>query len=1033
MIVLHGGYLAPSTRPSPRGAYLWGEGPTQLETDRRRHPRALTAEDLEGRLSLARVRPGRIVLTLPSLHGRPVPSTSALREEADYSQARTTLRPFTVDVLFLPPARTLDLMVNLAELANLDGSGLFVGDDLAYWIETARWAFQLLLRRRVVPTAVGSEARWRAVLSDQGDRDRFDELARAMPLVSRTAAAEGDEEATPAKLLFPAAPTLLEAFLAETVDASARDLVREVLPAERRRAGAGAEALLVSTLGAPLPAEPAIERPPPSPATQEALEALARWTSPHFEAPSGRNLRLGVRLAPPAPEAGNEAWGLSYHLEEAEDPTLQVSAEEIWRSTSDRDPRQDGSLPGPEETLLRLLGEAAPLSEPIARSLEERHPEGASLTSAEVDQFLAHDAAILGEAGVRVLLPGEGKRARVSVRLSAHESRWKPGTAVTRFGLATLVDFDWEVAVGETRLSPEEFEEMASRKIPLVSIRGEWVVLDAESVARVRALLDRRPSGHTTMADFLRIAGGLDTEGETSLVESVTGEGWLSDFLDPEGARRAVSTFEPPASLKGTLRPYQLRGVAWLRFLLGKGFGACLADDMGLGKTVQFLATLLSAREAGETIRPALLVCPTSVAENWKLEAARFAPTLSVVVHHGPLRASGEELLALAAEVDLVVTTYALTHRDRAVLSRIPWEYLALDEAQNVKNPATAQARAIRGLNARRRAALTGTPVENRLSELKSIFDFLNPGLLGSEESFRRQFAVPVERNHSAEAAERLRRVTAPFLLRRLKTDPAIEPDLPEKIETREMVGLTREQATLYRATTRALLERVGAVRGAARRARVLVLLLRLKQLCDHPALLLGDGHLSPARSAKVTRLLEMLEETWAERRPALLFTQFARMGEILAASLRERFGSEVLFLHGGVPRKARSEMVRRFQEDDDPPLFFVLSLKAGGSGLNLTRASHVFHVDRWWNPAVEDQATDRVFRIGQSRHVQVHKFVCRGTLEERIDAMIEEKKALARAIVGTGESWITSLSDQELAELVRLDRDAVDLPEGSR
>jgi SNF2 family DNA or RNA helicase len=247
------------------------------------------------------------------------------------------------------------------------------------------------------------------------------------------------------------------------------------------------------------------------------------------------------------------------------------------------------------------------------------------------------------------------------------------------------------------------------------------------------------------------------------------------------------------------------------------------------------------------------------------------------------------------------------------------------------------------------------------------------------------------------------------------------------------MVGLTREQATLYRATSRALLERIGAARGAARRARVLVLLLRLKQLCDHPALLLADGNFSPIRSAKVTRLLEMLEETWAERRPALLFTQFASMGEILAKTLRERFGSEVLFLHGGVPRKARAEMVRRFQEDDDPPLFFVLSLKAGGSGLNLTRASHVFHVDRWWNPAVEDQATDRVFRIGQTRHVQVHKFVCRGTLEERIDAMIEEKKALARTIVGAGESWITTMSDGELAELVRLDRDVVEQTEGSR
>jgi SNF2 family DNA or RNA helicase len=464
-----------------------------------------------------------------------------------------------------------------------------------------------------------------------------------------------------------------------------------------------------------------------------------------------------------------------------------------------------------------------------------------------------------------------------------------------------------------------------------------------------------------------------------------------------------------------------------MRFLTARGFGACLADDMGLGKTVQFLATLLTAREAGEEIRPSLLVCPTSVAENWINEARRFAPSLKLIVHHGPDRAAGDAFDTLVKDYDLVVTTYPLTHRDRALLLRPTWEYLALDEAQNVKNAATAQARSVRSLKARRKVALTGTPVENRLAELKAVFDFLSPGLLGSEETFRKAFSVPIERHHDPKAAARLRRLTAPFLLRRLKTDPTVEPDLPEKIETKEHVGLTREQASLYKATTKSLLEGIGRAKGAARRARVLVLLLRLKQICDHPALFLADGSKLEGRSAKVNRLIELLEETWAEKRPALLFTQFAEMGRLLVRALKDRFGGEVLFLHGGVPRKARDEMVRHFQEDEDAPLFFVLSLKAGGSGLNLTHASHVFHVDRWWNPAVEDQATDRVFRIGQTRHVQVHKFVCRGTLEERIDAMIDEKKELARSIVGAGESWLTRLTDSELADLVALGKGAVE------
>ncbi len=1027
MIILHGGYLVPSPGAPAHGVYVWGEGAFVPRPDRLAHPRAISSAELEQLLGISRARPGRIVLTLPAAHGRPVPSMAALRDEADYTPGAFPLRPFSVDVLFLPPARSIDFLLHLPDHLRDGHGGAVAGDDLDYWVDAAGWAFQFLLRRRIVPSVADGQPRWRTVLVERGDRETLEQLTGAMPLSSRTASS-GSDGGSP--LLFPAPASILEAFLEETVDATARDLIRETLPVERRRAGAGPQALLAAAWGTP-PGEAGDG--PAWPA--ELIQAVARWSAPLLEPASERDLRLGIRLVPPdAVREGPGEWRLQFHLEEADDPTMQLSAADVW-SLGAPDPGRGGPLStGLEEILLRRLGEAAPLSPPIARSLEDRHPEDVTLTPDEVGRYLDREASALSDAGARILLPGNGRSAKVSVRLSARESSWRPGSTVTRFGLSTLVDFDWEVAIGPTRLTAEEFEELAARKIPLVAVRGEWVLLDPESVARVRTLLDRRPAGHTTIGDFLRIAGGLDAaEGQIVTVDAVSGEGWLRDFLDPEEARHAVSAFQAPASLSGTLRPYQARGVAWLRFLLGRGFGACLADDMGLGKTIQFLTTLLSTREAGEEIRPSLLICPTSVAENWQQEAARFAPSLKVAVHHGPMRHGGEAFLEMARSVDLVVTTYALAHRDRAVLSRLSWEFLALDEAQNVKNPATAQARAVRAFTARRRAALTGTPVENRLTELKAIFDFLNPGLLGSEESFRRDFAVPIERTHSSAAADRLRRITAPFLLRRLKTDPTIEPDLPEKIETREMVGLTREQATLYRATSRALLERIGAARGAARRAHVLVLLLRLKQLCDHPALLLADGNISAARSAKVTRLLEMLEETWAERRPALLFTQFSSMGEILAKSLRERFGTEVLFLHGGVPRKARAEMVRRFQEEDDPPLFFVLSLKAGGSGLNLTQASHVFHVDRWWNPAVEDQATDRVFRIGQTRHVQVHKFVCRGTLEERIDAMIEEKKALARTIVGAGESWITAMSDGELAELVRLDRDVVDPSEGVR
>jgi hypothetical protein len=1016
LIVIHGGYLPPSSGRTLSGLFFWGEGP-YVPTERDRHPRALEVTELEsalraGRAPLgtpSRLGKGVVKLYVPARHGRPVPSMAALREAEDYASGPAGPRGFEVDALFPPPLDAVDLLLHTRDLR----PPLAAGEDLEYWAEAARFLFDLLLRRRVAPQFDEDPPRWAPILSGAEEKERSDRLAAAMPPVGR-AASSPEEPAGPRG--FAPADVVLRAFLDETTDALARELIRDVVPAERRRAGASAESRLVVSLAAPRGGEPTGADP-------SLLARLHAWTLPLVEPLPPGALRLGVRLSPPREDhAGN--WHLLYHLESVDDPSLQLFADEIFGPDEGALRRLGRRVANPEETLLLKLGEAAALSRAIERSLEERHPSGAELTLEEAHRFLAHEAPLLSGAGVHVYLPSEGT-THPSVRLHGVESGWKAG-AVTRFGLSTLVDFDWKIAIGDTLLTPAEFEELAAQKVPLVSVRGEWVLLDKASVERTLRLFDRRPGGRTTLGDFLRLAGGL--EGEPGYaVDSVTAEGWLSELLDPEDAKREIAATGPPKGLHGTLRPYQVRGVGWLRFLSTRGLGACLADDMGLGKTVQLLAALLSAKEAGETIRPSLLVCPTSVAETWLREAARFSPQIHVTIHHGPDRAGSEELGALLERTDLLVTTYALAHRDRALLSEVAWEWVALDEAQNVKNPAAAQSRAVRSFPAKRRAALTGTPVENRLSELKSIFDFLNPGLLGSDEEFRREFAVPIERHRDPAAVDRLRTITAPFLLRRAKTDPLVAPDLPEKIETKELVGLTPEQASLYRATTKTLLSNIGGTRGARRRARVLTLLLRLKQICDHPALFLGDGSVLAGRSSKLSRLLDMLEETLAEARPALVFTQFAEMGHLLVDALRERFGTEVLFLHGGVPRPARAEMVRRFQEDEDSPPFFVLSLKAGGSGLNLTRASHVFHFDRWWNPAVEDQATDRAFRIGQTRSVQVHKFVARGTLEERIDAMIEEKKELASAIAGAGESWIADLDDGALAALVGLSKDAVE------
>ncbi len=502
----------------------------------------------------------------------------------------------------------------------------------------------------------------------------------------------------------------------------------------------------------------------------------------------------------------------------------------------------------------------------------------------------------------------------------------------------------------------------------------------------------------------------------------VDADGWLGDLLSGQADRR-LEPVPAPAAFAGELRPYQERGLSWLSFLDGLGLGGVLADDMGLGKTIQLLS-LIAAQPTGSG--PTLLVCPMSLVGNWQREAARFTPGLRVHVHHGADRLAAGDLPAALAGVELVITSYGVAARDQAALGALTWARVVCDEAQNIKNHATRQARAVRALPAAARIALTGTPVENRLSELWSIMEFTNPGLLGPAEKFRQRFAIPIERDGSPDAEQALKRLTQPFVLRRLKTDQAIISDLPDKQEMKVWCNLTAEQASLYAATVADMLSRIeDAADDISRRGLVLATMARLKQVCNHPAQLLGDGSRLPGRSGKLARLEEICDEIVAEGDKALCFTQYAEFGRMLQPHLAARLGCPVLFLHGGTPKKQRDAMVDTFGSLTEPAVF-LLSLKAGGTGLNLTAASHVIHVDRWWNPAVEDQATDRAFRIGQRRNVQVRKFVCVGTLEERIDAMIEDKKALAERVVGSGESWLTELSAADLREVLELSPEAV-------
>jgi len=722
----------------------------------------------------------------------------------------------------------------------------------------------------------------------------------------------------------------------------------------------------------------------------------------------------------------SDDWALRFFLQARDDPSLLVPAGLVWRERGSTLRYLDRRFDNPQERLLAGLGQAARLFPPLEASLRAARPEVSYLDTRQAYAFLREAAPLLEQSGFGVLVPQWWKKRHKRMGVRATLS---PVAGKGVLNLNTLVRFRWRLALGDRTLAPEEFAHLAALKLPLVQVRGEWVELQPEQVeAAIRFWEKRAAEEEMTLRQALQM--GLAEEGDVGdlPVVGVEAEGWVDDLLRRLSGGEPLAELPPPQELVGQLRPYQVRGFSWLAFLRQWGLGACLADDMGLGKTIETIALILYDLEEGRADGPVLVLCPTSVVGNWGREIARFAPSLRVMVHHGGDRASGEEFLTQACQAHVVISTYALARRDEETLREVEWAGVVLDEAQNIKNPSAKQTQAIRRLPAGYRVALTGTPVENRLSELWSIMQFLNPGYLGSQKLFRTRFARPIEQYQDQEAAARLRKLVQPFVLRRLKTDSTIIQDLPEKLENKVYCTLTPEQATLYQAVVEDAMRQVEEAEGIQRRGLVLSMLLRLKQICNHPAQFLGDGSSLPGRSGKLARMGEMLEEVLSVNERALVFTQFAEMGALLQTYLQELFGGEVLFLYGGTPAKRRDRMIARFQEERrlQGPAIFVLSLKAGGLGLNLTRANHVFHFDRWWNPAVENQATDRAFRIGQTKDVWVHKFVCGGTLEERIDELIESKKALAESVIGAGEGWLTELSPDQLREMVTLSQEVV-------
>ncbi|MFF1443473.1 DEAD/DEAH box helicase [Streptomyces sp. NPDC058295] len=917
-------------------------------------------------------REGRVAFWDPA--DGPLPTT-ADAERTELTVVRrhgSAIRRQQAPALSLPLDKALPLLVR----ARRDPAA---HPAAACWGAAALHALRLTARGRLLPglTPTGHDA-WRAGPLDPEDIAHLRAVAAALPHEGHAVPLPG-----PGPLLLPRPEALMRSFL---------DAVADTLP---------------RTPAAPYACgKPFADRRP------QRLPGAHDWAA-EVAAGMDAGVRISLRLDLSAydmfdrlddGERARRAGAAIVQVHSLADPTLMTDAASLWAGEADAAfgarARVDAAL---------AVRRAARVWPPLARLAEQDAPDVLALSEDELSDLLGVAATRLATAGVAVHWP----RDLAQDLSAAAVVRTAPGSATDGTGFfesEELLQFRWQLALGGDPLSEAEMDTLAEAHRPVVRLRDQWVLVDPALVRKAR----KRELGLLDPVDALSVAlsGTAEVDGESVEAVPVGALAALRDRLTT-----GVHPADPPAGLHATLRDYQLRGLAWLDLMTSLGLGGCLADDMGLGKTITVIALHLKRART----EPTLVVCPASLLGNWQREINRFAPGVPVRRFHGTDRS----LVDLGG--GFVLTTYGTMRSAAPTLAGQPWGMVVADEAQHVKNPYSATAKALRTIPTSARVALTGTPVENNLSELWALLDWTTPGLLGPLKSFRARHARAVENGEDDQAVERLARLVRPFLLRRKKSDPGIVPELPPKTETDHPVPLTREQAALYEAVVRESLLAIETADGIARRGLVLKLLGALKQICDHPALYLKEetasvGDALAARSGKLALLDELLDTLLAEDGSAIVFTQYVGMARLITAHLTAR-AVPVDLLHGGTPVPERERMVDRFQAGATPVL--VLSLKAAGTGLNLTRAGHVVHFDRWWNPAVEEQATDRAYRIGQTQPVQVHRLITEGTVEDRIAEMLQAKRALADAILGSGESALTELTDRELTDLVRLRREA--------
>ncbi|MFF5445650.1 SNF2-related protein [Streptomyces sp. NPDC012888] len=959
-------------------------------------------------------RTGRIAFWDPA-GGSPPPALpgGAFEELTAVTPEPATTR-VTALVLPVPAALPLLTRARAAHAGPAHAGPGSAASAAAFWGAATLLALHFAARGLLLPGLTASDHdAWRIGPLDAADLARVRELAAAMPPTAHCVPADGADPAGPPRM--PAQEPLLRAFL---------DAVADALPRSPAAAAAA---------GGPAFADP-------EPARRPELRGWADEVAAGHDA--GVRISLRVELTPePTGTTATTASGPGFRavlqLHSLSDAALVADAADVWAgawaghvtpgqasgAAGAAQPHAAGPAgafgPRTRSDALLALRRAARAWPPLTPLLTAAVPDSVELADDEITELLGAAGQALAADGIAVHWPRDIARdLTASAVIGGGQRGAAPGGRPygprhdgsgppSLLSPGALLSFDWRYALGDQgELTRDELDRLAEADRPLVRLRDQWVLVDPAEARRARERQDRKIGAGEALAAVL--TGSAEVDGRRVEVSATGALEQLRTLLaaDPDDPADAVT---PPPGLAATLRDYQLRGLAWLDRMTSLGLGGCLADDMGLGKTLQLIALHLHRQRDPATAGPTLVVCPASLLGNWQREIGRFAPGVAVRRFHGPRR-------SLDASADgFVLTTYGTLRTDAAVLAAAPWALLVADEAQHVKNPHSATARALRTVPAPARIALTGTPVENNLSELWAILDWTTPGLLGRLGTFRERYAAAVESGRDPQAAARLAALVRPFLLRRRKADPGIAPELPPKTVTDRAVALSPEQAGLYEAVVRESLDAIAQAEGIERRGLVVKLLTALKQICNHPVQYRREGG---GRSGKLDLLDELLDTILAEGGSVLVFTQYVAMARILERHLAGR-GIAAQLLHGGTPVARRQELVDRFQSGEVP--VFLLSLKAAGTGLNLTRAGHVVHYDRWWNPAVEEQATDRAYRIGQTQPVQVHRIIAEGTVEDRIAEMLERKRALADSVLAHGENAFTELTDEELAELVAL------------